>query len=173
MIRAIWLAAVTLAASAVSCSAERPPPQPIFASVSRSAPIAFRYPLVSGRGVVEATSLRGRPAVISFLTTYDLASQAQARFLSGVLRRGQGRVSAVAIVLESPDNRMLIEAFRDALKLEYPVALGDATLLAGDSAFGNVQTVPTTVVLDAESRLVWRHVGLAKDEEIETVLRGL
>jgi hypothetical protein len=108
-----------------------------------------------------------------FVTTYDLASQAQARFLSGIVLRHGPSIHAAAVVLEPAENRPLILAFRDALRLHYPVAMGDASLVAGEGPFGDVRAVPSTVVLDSEGRLVWRHVGLSKEDEIERVLRGL
>ena len=111
--------------------------------------------------------------VIAFLTTYDLASQAEARFLNGIAKRHGPTVHAAAVMLEPPDNRPLVVAFRDALKLEYPVAMADALLIAGEGPFGDVHAVPSTVVLDSEGRLVWSRVGLSKEDEIENVLRGL
>jgi hypothetical protein len=36
-----------------------------------------------------------------------------------------------------------------------------------------VQAVPTIVILDRQGRMVWRHVGLAKPEEIRDGLSGL
>jgi hypothetical protein len=156
-----------------SCAAERPTAQPLFAEMPRGSPLHFHYELVEGKAALSAESVRGQPAVLAFLTTYDLASQAQARFLSGVVRRKGASVHAAAIVLEPPTNRPLILAFRDALGLDYPVALGDPSLIAGEGPFGDVSAVPTTVVLDREGRMVWKHVGLSKEEEIEKVLGGL
>jgi len=66
-----------------------------------------------------------------------------------------------------------VVAYRDALKLEYPVAMGDAPLIAGEGPFGDVHTVPSTVVLDSEGRLVRRRVGLTNEAEIESMLAGL
>jgi hypothetical protein len=157
----------------LSCGGERPRSQPVFAQASRTSPLRFRYELADGKGVLGSEMLRGRPTVIAFLATYDLASQAEARFVAGVLRRHAPRINAAAIILEPAENRPLVLAFRDALKLEYPVAIGDASLIAGEGPFGDVHAVPSTVVLDSESRLVWKHVGLAKDDEIEEALRGL
>jgi hypothetical protein len=111
--------------------------------------------------------------VLGFLTTYDVGSQAQARFLNGIARRLDGRVQVAAIMLERADNRPLIIAFRDGLELGYPVAIGDAGLISGTGPFGDVHAVPATVVLDAEARLVWKKLGLAAEEEIERVLRNL
>jgi hypothetical protein len=164
-----------LVASALglACAAERPAAQPLFAETPRGSPLHFHYELADGKGILAAEALRGQPAVISFLTTYDLASQAQARFLSGISRRHAATLHAAAVVLEPPDNRPLVVAFRDALRLDFPVAIADAPLIAGEGPFGDVHAVPSTVVLDSEGRLVWRHVGLAKEDEIENVLRGL
>jgi hypothetical protein len=156
-----------------ACASEPPPPQPVFASVAKSAPLQFQYQLTDGRSWLASESLRGRPTVLGFLTSYDLASQAQARFLNGIAQRLAGRVQVGAVMLERIENRPLIIAFQGGLDLGYPVAMGDAELIAGRGPFGDVHVVPATVVLDAEARLVWKKLGLAVEEEIEKVLQGL
>jgi hypothetical protein len=156
----------------LACASERPPSQPVFAGTARTAPLHFRYELADGKGALTSEAMRGKPTVIAFLTTYDLASQAQARFLSGIFQRHTG-INAAGIVLERAENRPLIVAFRDALRLAYPVAIGDAALISGEGPFGDVHSVPSTVVLDSENRLVWKHIGLAREEEIEDALRHM
>jgi hypothetical protein len=141
--------------------------------VTRTAPLHFQYPIIDGRSWLSADTLRGRPTVLGFLTTYDLASQAQARFLNGIARRVAGRVQIAAVMLERAENRPLLIAFRDGLDLAYPVAMADADVIGGAGPFGDVHVVPSTVVLDAEARLVWRKRGIAQEEEIEKVLRDL
>ncbi len=156
----------------LACAGERPPSQPVFGATVRTAPVHFSYELADGKGALSSEAMRGKPTVIVFLTTYDLASQAQARFLSGISQRHTG-INAAGIILERSENRPLIVAFRDALRLSYPVAMADASLISGEGPFGDVHTVPSTVVLDSENRLVWKHVGLAREEEIEDALRHL
>jgi len=162
-----------LLAGAAACASEAPPPQPVFASVARSAPLHFQYQLTDGKSWLASESLRGRPTLLGFLTTYDLASQAQARFLNGIARRLGARVHIGAVMLERIENRPLIIAFRDGLNLGYPVAMGDADLISGGGPFGDVHVVPSLVVLDADGRLVWKKLGLTVEEEIEKVLQGL
>jgi len=148
-------------------------PEPTTGSVVRhSQPLSFVYRLVDGNGVVSARALRGQPVLISFLATYDLASQAQARFLSGVFQRHSESMHAAAIVLERSDNQPLVLAFRDTLKLTYPVAMGDEVLIGGGGPFGDVHAVPSTVLLDREGRIVWKHIGLAREEDLEQALAG-
>jgi hypothetical protein len=155
------------------CASEAPPPQPVFASVAKSAPVHFQYQLIDGKGWLGAETMHGRPSVIGFLTTYDMASQAEARFLNGILQRHAGKVQVAAVVLERADNRPLVIAFRDGLGLGYPVAMGDADIIAGKGPFGDVHVVPATVVLDAAGRIVWKKLGLAREEEIEKALQEL
>lgn len=135
--------------------------------------IAFHYELVKGGGALSPATLHGRASVITFVTTYDLASQAQARFLSGVLRRRVPRINAAAVILEPAGNAPLVLAFSDALQLPYPVAWADAETIAGRGPFGDVHAVPTTIVLDRQGRLAWKRVGLAKEEELTAALDGL
>jgi hypothetical protein len=142
------------------------------AAALRSDPVVFHYEGAQ-EGALDSGALRGRPSVIIFITTYDIASQAQARFLTMLERRHRARIRVAAVVLEPPDNRPLVIAFRDALHLDYPVAMGDSDLVAGRGPFGDVHAVPTTVLLDDKGRIAWRNVGLAKDTDIEGALFGL
>jgi len=111
--------------------------------------------------------MRGRATVIVFLATYDMASQAQARFLTKVFRSHTPRINAAAILLDPPENEPLLAAFGETLRLPYPLAIADRELLAGRGPFGDAHAVPTTVILDELGRMRWKHVGLAKDAEIE------
>jgi hypothetical protein len=156
--------------SLAACASEPAAREPVVASVSKSAPVHFQYQLIDGQNWLGSDSLLGHPAVLGFLTTYDVASQAEARFLNGIARRLGPRVQVAAIMLERAENRPLIIAFRDGLELGYPVALGDAEIISGGGPFGDVHAVPATVVLDAEGRIVWKKLGLAREEEIEKAL---
>jgi len=171
--RAGRIGVVAMLCALADCASEPPPPQPVFASVVKSAPVRFQYQLIDGKGWLGAETMHGRPSLIGFITTYDMASQAQARFLNGILQKHVGKVQVAAIVLERADNRPLVIAFRDGLGLGFPVAMGDADLIGGRGPFGDVHAVPATVLLDTEGRLVWKKLGLATEEEIEKALREL
>ena len=171
--RAGRIGVVAMLCALSNCASEPPPPQPVFASVVKSAPLHFQYQLIDGKSWLGAESMHGRPSLIGFITTYDMASQAQARFLNGILQKHVGKVQVAAVVLERADNRPLVIAFRDGLGLGFPVAMADADLIGGRGPFGDVHVVPATVLLDKEGRLVWKKLGLATEEEIEIALREL
>jgi hypothetical protein len=156
-----------------ACTTAHPSKEPVGPTTAqRSDPLVFQYEDVQ-KGALDSSALRGRPSVIIFITTYDIASQAQARFLTMLERRNRTKIRVAAIMLEPPDNRPLVLGFRDALHLDYPVAMGDHELTAGRGPFGDIRAVPTTIVLDEQGRIAWRNVGLAKDTDIEAALGGL
>jgi hypothetical protein len=131
--------------------------------------IQFVYGTTAGDELSSA-STRGRGTAILFVTTYDLASQIQAKTLNRILKSHTPRINAGAVVLETAEYSMLADAFRSSLELRYPVAMADAQTLAGDGPFGRIESVPTTVVLDRSGREVWRKAGVAEAREIEEAL---
>ncbi len=132
----------------------------------------FEFVTLDGQPFSTET-VAGRVTVIAFITTYDMASQAQARFLSGLARRHVPRINAAALVLEPPENRPLVEAFVAALKLPYPVAFADPATIAGKGPFAGLHHVPSVIILDRSGREAWRRVGLAEPEEIEQAIRAV
>ena len=58
------------------------------------------------------------------------------------------------------------QAYIAALKVEFPVALADPSVMTPQGPFGELAAVPTVVVLDREGKIVWKHTGLAKADEL-------
>jgi hypothetical protein len=131
----------------------------------------FRFRGLDGREISLDTSM-GRNTVLAFLATFDTASQAQARFLSGLEKNHTPRTNCFAVVLDRPEALPLVEAFVDTLSLRYPVAHVTAEQLA-DTRFKATKSVPTVVILDHGGRTVWQSRGLASEQELDAVLREL
>jgi hypothetical protein len=128
----------------------------------------FRFRSLDGREISSDVVL-GRNTVLAFLATFDWASQAQARFVSGVERNHRPRTNCYALALERPENRMLVESFIETLSLRYPVAHVPADELAKTELRG-VVSVPSVLVLDAGGNIVWKSHGLVTEETLSQVL---
>lgn len=170
--RATWGAAVL--SGFVACAGTTPR-EPAAALPGRVASgeqgIAFRFTATDG-GELSHRTTRGRATALLFLTTYDPASQVQAKTLEQVLHTHRPRANGGAIMLEPPAYGVLADVFRSTLALSYPVALADPATLDGSGAFGSIDRVPTTVVLDRQGRVVYRKSGLASAAELEEALSG-
>jgi hypothetical protein len=139
----------------------------------RAAPIDFAFDSLDERPVT-AEATRGKPTVLAFVTTSSLSSQAQVDFLVVMAKHDADRVNYAIVALEERDNRELVELYRKALSIPFPVAMADPKTLAGSGAFGNVSVVPVTVMLDRIGRTVWRVEGrVAKSQELRDAMRGL
>jgi hypothetical protein len=116
---------------------------------------------------INSDTVRGRVTVLVFVTTFDLASQVAAKRVNQVLHTHRPRINAAAVVLEAAKYAPLADVFRSALELSYPVAIADLDTLPQSSTFGEVQSVPTLLVLDAEGREIERKLGNFTVKELE------
>lgn len=133
---------------------------------TRGDPVVFSFGTTEGE-LFGSAATRGRSTAVLFVTTFDLASQAQARFLNELFKEHRPHPHVLAVVLEPPMHRVLAEAFRTSLGLDYPVALANPTTLSGDGPFGEIFGVPTLVVLDASGRVAFRSTGAVNKQTMD------
>jgi hypothetical protein len=137
------------------------------------APIDFAFDSVDERPV-SSEATRGKPTVIAFVNTGSLPAQAQVDFLVVMAKHDADKVNYAAVALEARENREMVELYKKALAIPFPVALADESTAAGGGPFGDVTAVPVTVILDREGRVVLRVVGrVVKSDELRGALRGL
>ncbi len=133
-------------------------------------PVTYLFDPLDERPVSSAAH-RGKPTILAFVTTGDIIGQAQVDYLVAMAKNDGAKVNYALIALHPRKEIVLVEAYISALKIEFPVALGDPAVMAPQGPFGELTAVPTLVVLDRDNRIVWKHTGLAKAEEIRGHLR--
>ena len=143
-----------------------PPPQDESDSDSRGQVQRYVFGTTDGEEV-SSEGMRGRVTALVFVTTFDLASQVAAKQLNHALHTHQPRINAAAVVLEAAKYAPLADVFRSSLQLSYPVALADLATLAQNSTLGEVHSVPTVLVFDAQGREVLRKYGAFTSEELD------
>ena len=140
------------------------------AEAARGPSLRFAYEAVDGRPVT-TEAMANRVTVIGFLTTYDVHSQVEARFLASLYEHHTPRLNVAALMLEAPENRPLVQAFARSLSMPYPIAMADAETIAGEGPFAGLHNVPSVVILDRKGREVYRHVGLLDEARLEAAVR--
>jgi hypothetical protein len=138
-------------------------------SGSDARPTSFAFVSTQGEPF-SSRSTEGLATAVLFVTTYDLASQVEAKRLEEVVHYQRPPANAGAVVLESEEYAVLADAFRTSLGLSYPVCLADEATLSEKGPFGKVDRVPTLVVLDRSGVEIWRREGLATRGEIQKAL---
>jgi hypothetical protein len=135
-------------------------------------PVTYVFDPLDDRPV-SSTAHRGKPTILAFVTTGDIVGQAQVDYLVAMSKNDGTKVNYAVIALHPRKEIVLVEAYVSALKIEFPVALGDPSVMTPQGPFGEISAVPTIVVLDREGKIAWKHTGLAKSEELRAHMRRL
>ncbi len=134
--------------------------------------VAFNFDSLDDRPVT-SQALRGKLAVLAFVASDDLASQAEAGFLATMAKNDGDRVNYVLVAVEAPDRRELVQGFQSFFESKFGVSLrtgmADKDSLLGIGPFGDVSRL-SVLVLDPGGKVVWRKTGMAKPPEIRAAM---
>jgi hypothetical protein len=168
-----------LVAAAAGCGPKEPEGPPIGVSSKEgtatlpAAPTTYAFDPLDDDRPVSSEVHRGKPVVMAFITTGDIICQAQVGFLNAMAKNDGDRVAYAVVAIHPRREIVLVEAYRKSLEIEFPLALADASATAPGGPFGEIPAVPTVLVLDRFGKVVWKHTGLAKVEEIRAHVRLL
>ncbi|MFW5876332.1 MAG: TlpA family protein disulfide reductase [Myxococcota bacterium] len=113
--------------------------------------------------------LRGRPVLLFLFATFDGVSQAALRPLTRFVSANPN--THVVGIAQQPDPKLLIEAYVHALSPPFPVTYDpEEGIAAGETPIGEVDRIPTFVMLDALGRIVDRHDGYASERTLHHML---
>ncbi len=126
------------------CGGGKPPP----GKVIPKGPMALVLPAADG-GEIDLAAYRGKRVVLHVFTTWSLGATADVPQLIAVK---DPSVAVIGIALDL-EGYAVVRPWRHALGVRYLVALADDDFRAGNSAFGRVAEVPTTIVLDAAGEI--------------------
>jgi hypothetical protein len=167
-----------LLAAALAACKKKEPETPVGVSdrpgpsVPLDTPIKYVFDSLDERPV-SSDAMHGKPTVLAFVTTGDLTGQAQVDYLVAMAKNDKEKVNYALIALHPRREIILVDTYVQTLKVEFPVALADAAAMGDKGPFGEIPAVPTVIVLDREGRIVWKHTGLAKSDELRAHMHGL
>lgn len=174
-----WLAAVlALVLGSAACGPKVAPGPPVGVSdkpgtsVPTDRAIAYVFDSIDERPV-SSEAMIGKPTVLAFVTTGDLVGQAQVDFLVAMAKHDADKVNYALVALHPRRELVLVDTYVQTLKVEFPVALATPAQIGSAGPFGEIPAVPTLVVLDRSGRIVWKHTGLAKSDELRGHMKGL
>ena len=119
-------------------------------------------------------ALEGQATLITFFATWCFPCLGQLGLVAELQETyGPEGLRAVAVGMDLEGKRVLAP-FAQTYATTFPVVVADDALRAGQTPFGRVQTLPSTVILDRQGRVVVAWPGLANVDEVkEQVERAL
>lgn len=134
------------------------------------APLELSLRTSSG-GEIDVGDLRGGLVLLAMLGTYDDASQAALESLSRFDRHHEDVV--VIAVLAQQGAELLVDAYASAADVAFPITFTeDGSLLAGTTALGRIDTIPTFVSIDATGVPAARIEGFATERALDDLVEA-
>lgn len=119
---------------------------------------------------IELAKLKGQVVVLNFWATWCGPCRAEIPgFLEMYEKYKTKGLEIVGISLDDggwPDVNPFVEKY----KISYPVVIGDEKLAR---AYGNIQAIPTTFIVNKEGFIVDRHIGYMTKDDLEKKLQTL
>ena len=119
---------------------------------------------------IASSSLKGKVAIVNFWASWCAPCREEMPFLVDLRNEFRDRGFDVIGIAQDPENLGDILAQVEELGINYTIAIGDGIL---EDALGGVYAIPTTFILDRDSTVVAKHVGLVSEEELREAVREL
>jgi peroxiredoxin len=117
---------------------------------------------------LQLSRYRGKVVVLNFWATWCSPCRGEIpRFVDLQTRYGRDGLQIIGISLD--DDPKLVRAFYQQLRMNYPVAIGDAKLA---EQYGGVLGLPVSFLISRDGRIYAKHVGEADAALIEREIKS-
>jgi thiol-disulfide isomerase/thioredoxin len=119
---------------------------------------------------LSAADLRGKVVVLDFWATWCGPCRAEIPGYVQLQKKYQDRGLVIVGLSVDQAGPGVVKKFVSAQKVDYRVAMANDDLV---SAFGPIEAIPTTFIIDQEGRIRFKKVGSMETEEFEKLLLPL
>jgi thiol-disulfide isomerase/thioredoxin len=173
--KSLILVGLFIAATAVVLAltaARKPSTSPNEATSTSASPApspAWELKGVDGKPV-KSSDFAGKVVILDFWATWCGPCRMEIPGFIELQKQYADKGLVVVGVSLDQDGASVVKSFMDKTGINYPVVLGDETIV---NAFGGVEGIPTTFIIDRDGRIVGKHVGYAPKAEFESEIKPL
>jgi peroxiredoxin len=138
-------------------------------SGKRSLASDFTLTDASGRPVT-LSGFRGKVVLLNFWATWCVPCGAEIPLLVGFEQQYRDRGFEVLGVSLDEDGWKSVKPFLEAKHVNYPMMIGDAAIAR---AYGGIEAVPMTLIIDKSGRIAATHIGIFKRDECEADIQAV
>jgi thiol-disulfide isomerase/thioredoxin len=118
---------------------------------------------------VNLAGARGKVVLLNFWATWCGPCRMEVPDLVALQKKYKDRLQVIGLIIDDTDEDA-IRAFAKGYGINYPIAIAPVETRF---EFGGVPALPTSFVIDAQGRVVQKHIGLRDPVLYETEIRAL
>ena len=122
---------------------------------------------------VKLSDYLGKVVILDFWATWCAPCRKGIPDLISIQNEYKDDLVVIGISLDQPSTQDQLVPFIESFGINYPIVLGNLEVSA---AYGNIQAIPTSFIIDQEGNLINKHIGLVPKstlvEEINLLLSG-
>ena len=119
---------------------------------------------------VKSSDFTGKVVILDFWATWCGPCRMEIPGFIELQKQYADKGLVVVGVSLDQDGASVVKAFMEKTGINYPIVLGDEAIV---SAFGGVEGIPTTFIIDRNGRIVGKHVGYSAKAEFEAEIKPL
>ena len=121
-------------------------------------------------GVVSTAEWHGKVVLLNFWATWCPPCREEIPELIELQARYKDRLQVIGISMDDPEDAAGVKRFTEKEGVNYPIVMVSREILM---EYGGVPALPTSFVVNTDSKIVQKHVGLYPTFVYETELRSL
>jgi thiol-disulfide isomerase/thioredoxin len=118
---------------------------------------------------VSLAAVRGKVVLLNFWATWCGPCRMEVPDLVELQKKYPERLQVIGLVVDDEEQEA-VRAFAKRYSINYPIAMATNEMRF---RFGGVPALPTTFIIDAQGRVVQKHIGLRDPMLYETEIRAL
>jgi peroxiredoxin len=119
---------------------------------------------------VHSSDFKGKVVILDFWATWCPPCRMEIPGFVELQKQYEKQGLAVVGVSEDAISPVEVKKFTQELGVNYPIVLADA---GTSQAYGGIEALPTTFVIDRAGRIVKEHLGFTEKEELEKEIKPL
>jgi cytochrome c biogenesis protein CcmG/thiol:disulfide interchange protein DsbE len=133
--------------------------------------MASDFTLIDASGrPVKLSDFRGKVVLLNFWATWCVPCGAEVPLLVEFEQRYRDRGFEVLGVSLDEDGWKSVRPFIEAKHVNYPIMIGDGEIAR---AYGGLQSVPMTLIVDRSGHIAATHLGLCRTDEYEADIQAV
>jgi len=118
---------------------------------------------------VDLSKLKGKVVVVNFWATWCGPCRSEIPGMMQVYDQYKSKGLEIVGISLDRDGWKVVNPYVQKTKINYPIVIGDGAVV---EAYGGIEAIPTTFIVDRKGNIAAKHVGMMMEEDFEKAVKA-